>query len=79
MQEDNEVIGEIVSFGYILENDLEIAKLATDKFQIHKNLCKYLKSFCKLSNFSQRFKVENRLYDHFYRIVDKKKEVLSHF
>lgn len=68
------MIGEIVSFSYILENESEITKLATEKFQVHKNFCKYLKSYCKLTNFSQRFKVENRLYDHFYRIVDKKKK-----
>ncbi|KAL4500629.1 hypothetical protein ABPG72_003053 [Tetrahymena utriculariae] len=77
--EENEVIGEQVAFGIILQNveENEIVKLVTDKFQMHKMWMKALKKFCKLQNFLQRYKVENRIFDHFYRCIDKKKRAYA--
>jgi serine/threonine protein kinase len=48
--------------------------LVTDKFQVHKIWSKNLRKYCKLTNFLQRYKVDNRMYDHFYKCTDKKKK-----
>lgn len=38
---------------------------------------KSLRKFCRQSNFTHRYKVETRMYDHFYRCVDKKKKMYT--
>ncbi|EAR90933.1 Serine/Threonine kinase domain protein (macronuclear) [Tetrahymena thermophila SB210] len=75
--EENEIIGDSVAYGITLQNEEEIAKLVTDKFNSHKVWMKALRKFCRQTNFTHRYKVETRMYDHFYRCVDKKKKMYA--
>lgn len=51
--------------------------MVTDKFQIHKVWCKNIRKYCKLQNFIGRYRVDVKLYEHFYRCVDKKKKIYT--
>lgn len=54
-----------------------MAKLVTEKFANHKTWMKALKKICRLPQFLNRFKVEQRAFDHFYRCIDKKKRMYT--
>ncbi|KRX10430.1 hypothetical protein PPERSA_10529 [Pseudocohnilembus persalinus] len=75
--QESEVLGESVAFTIILETENEICRLITDKYQQHKLWSKCIRKYCRVPNFLGRYKVDCRIYEHFYRCIDKKKRIYS--